>query len=267
MARHNSPHTLVEPDWLLPDDTEESVVGADWHQDAIRTLVYGLRDVAEVDGLPWHVGDQLPLVGPRPDGTPWRPEPDTSVHPTAGPHQRAEIDLRTEGLPTLLIEVLSKTTWQIDLALEPRAGRPRAKAWGYLAVWGVPEYLTFDPLGEFVPGQVRAWKNVGGQIVAWEPGASGRYESVLGVSFKIEGALLRVYDRKGELMTSYSERRALLAERERQLRLERQWAEAERQRAEAERQRAEVEEAARRALQQQVVELEAELRRLRGDQA
>jgi Uma2 family endonuclease len=258
MARHDV--ALIEPEWLLPDDDEESVVGADWHQDAIRTLVYGLRDVAEVDGLPWHVGDQLPLVGPRPDGTLWRPEPDTSVHPTAGPHKRAEIDLRTEGLPALLIEVLSKSTWQLDLALEPREGRPRAKAWGYLALWGVPEYLTFDPLGEFVPEQVRAWKREGGRIVTWEPGPSGRYESALGVSFAIEGSLLRVYDRRGELMRSYSERRVLLAEQERQLRIERQHAEAERQRAADE-------QAERRVLQQQVAEMEAELRRLRGDQA
>ncbi len=235
MARHDVP--LIEPDWLLPDDTEESVVGADWHQDAIRTLVYGLRDVAEVDGLPWHVGDQLPLVGPRPDGTPWRPEPDVSVHPTAGPHQRAEIDLRVEGLPTLLIEVLSKSTWQLDLALEPREGRPRAKAWGYLALWGVPEYLTFDPLGEYVPEQVRAWKREGNRIVAWEPGPSGRYESALGVSFGIEASLLRVYDRQGNQAPLFGERRAQL--------------QAERQ--------------ARRELEQRLLEMEAELRRLRGE--
>jgi len=37
----------------LPDDTEESVVGADWRQEAITNLWSGLRDVARGQGWPW----------------------------------------------------------------------------------------------------------------------------------------------------------------------------------------------------------------------
>src|SRR5205823_2799487 len=72
----------------LPDDTEESIVGADWHQDAISSLRNGLRDVARARSWPWHVGDQLTLVAWHPDGTIWRPKPDLMVHPHAGPTPR-----------------------------------------------------------------------------------------------------------------------------------------------------------------------------------
>ena len=68
----------------LPDDTEESILGADWHQDAISSLRNGLRDVARARSWPWHVGDRLTLVAWHPDGTIWRPKPDIMVHPQAG---------------------------------------------------------------------------------------------------------------------------------------------------------------------------------------
>jgi len=51
-------------------------------------LVVGFRAVARIHALPWHVGDQLTLVGWRPDGKEWRPCPDVSVHATAGPELR-----------------------------------------------------------------------------------------------------------------------------------------------------------------------------------
>jgi hypothetical protein len=77
---------------------------------------------------------------------------------------------------------------------------------------------------------VRAWKRAGGQTVTWEPGPSGRYESVLGVSFGVEGSLLRVYDEQGQPVRFSLEKNTLLKDQARQL-----------------------------------AELEAELRRLRGE--
>lgn len=239
-------------DWLLPDDTEESIVGAEWHQLAIRTLVNALRDVAERAHPTWHVGDQLTLVGPQPDRRRlWRPKPDVLLHPSAGPRLRRELDTRVEGLPALVIEVLSPSTWEQDLSLAVPSRRVQGKAWGYLELWGVPEYLTFDPLEEFVPGQVRAWRRTHGRTVAWEAGTEGRYASELGLSFAVEGPLLRVYDERGQAVPFDLEKGALLAQQDQQL------AQQARQLAE--------EQAARRRMEQRLLELEAELRRLRGD--
>ena len=86
------------PDYSwLHDDMEEDLVGADWHQSAIRTLVTSLRDLARQQGWPWHIGDQLALVGWKPDRTLWWPSPDVSVHPTLGPEDPEEIDVRRIG--------------------------------------------------------------------------------------------------------------------------------------------------------------------------
>jgi Uma2 family endonuclease len=273
---------VTSPGWLLPDDTEESIVGAEWHQLAIRTLVNALRDVAERAHPTWHVGDQLTLLGPQPDRRRlWRPKPDVLIHPGAGPQLRRELDTRTEGLPALVIEVLSPTTWEQDLALEAPSGRVPGKGWGYLELWGVPEYLTFDPRAEFVPGQVRAWRRRQGQTAVWEAGTSGRYESALGVSFAVEGPLLRVYDERGQAVPFDLEKGALLAERDRQLarqgeRLAQQGEQIARQGQELAQQTQQLaaqaqllaeEQAARRQLEQRLWEVEAELRRLRGDDA
>jgi hypothetical protein len=175
-------------------------------------------------------------------------------------------------LPVLVIEVLSPTTWQQDLALEPPARRVRGKAWGYLELWAVPEYLTFDPREEFVPGQVRAWRRVQGRTVTWEPGAGGRYESALGVSFAVEGPLLRVYDEQGQAVPFDLEKSALLAEERAALAAERAALATERAALAAERavrrqleQRLGQQDQQIARLEQRLLELEAELRRPRGD--
>ena len=172
------------------DDTEEDLVGTDWHQDAIRGLRTGLRDLAQRAGLPWHVGDQLTLVAWGSFRTPWRPSPDIMVHPMAGAARRKEMDTRTDGLPALIIEVASESTWRKDVDLRTNGGKARA----YLAL-GVPEYLVFDPLDAYIGGPCRAWRMVEGQIETWDPASDGRYEShTLGIALRPEGALLRVFD-------------------------------------------------------------------------
>ncbi len=243
-----TPLRLLPDDyWHLPDDTEESVVGTEWHQLAMRTLVNALQDVAQRAHPTWHVGDQLTLIGPQPGGHGlWRPKPDVLIHPTAGPQLRRELDTRVEGLPTLVFEVLSPTTWERDLMLEDNPDRPLGKACGYLEMWGVPEYLAFDPQEEFVRGQVRAWKRVAGQTVAWEVGTSGRYESALGVSFAVDGPMLRVYDELGQRVPISLEKNSLLEDQARQLADE---------------------QAAHRETERRLAELEAELRSLRGEGA
>ncbi len=194
----------VAPLWLH-DDSEEDLVGADWHQEAIRVTVFSLRDEAEDTDLPWHVGDQLTLAAWQSNGDPWRPSPDVMVHPRLGPLRRQEIDARTQGLPALVIEVLSKSTAAYDMD---------SKAAGYRAL-GIEEILLFDPLGEFMPERFRGWQRTGNGYQVWRPDAQGRYWSrTLGVGFAAEEALSRVYNRDGRLIPLHSERRRMLAQRE-----------------------------------------------------
>lgn len=182
----------------LPDDTEESILGADQHQDAIRSLCNGLRDVARARHWPWHVGDQLTLVAWHPDGKVWRPKPDIMVHLQAGAAPREEMNAAADGLPALIVEVASPSTYRSDVNVSPPThDRPEAKGFEYLA-WPLPEYLVFDPTVAYLSGQVRAWRVVEGRMQEWQPDAGGRYHSrTLGVAFHPEGFFLRIYDPAG----------------------------------------------------------------------
>jgi len=161
---------VLDYSWLH-DDTEEDMVGADWHQDAIRAIGLALKTLARERQWPWHVGDQLTLIGDVPGRERWSPAPDISVHPTLGPAARRDLDLRVEGPPTLVVEVASPSTWAYDVSLE-RAWRGRrqvGKAYGYLMLLGVTEYLVFDPRQEYL--SARAWRRGGvaarGATTAW----------------------------------------------------------------------------------------------------
>src|SRR6185437_13771540 len=134
------PHRV--DDFWLPDDTEEDLVGADWHQYTIDVVYDGTRDVADLDHLPWHVGNQLTLVGWTPRGV-WRPAPDIAIYPTAGPELRKEMSVKNDGPPTLVVEVASPSTWEYDI------NDVSGKAAGYLGL-GVEYYLVFDPTGELL---------------------------------------------------------------------------------------------------------------------
>ena len=94
----------------LHDDLEEDLVGAEWHQSAIRALATSLKTLAEARHWPWHVGDQVTLVAWKPDTTEWRPAPDIVIYPQLGPEERQEISVRAEGPPALIIEVVSAST-------------------------------------------------------------------------------------------------------------------------------------------------------------
>ncbi|HVC79456.1 MAG TPA: Uma2 family endonuclease [Chloroflexota bacterium] len=235
------------PIWLH-DDTEEDLLGADWHQEAIVRSVDGLLDHAEVEELPWHVGNQLTLVAWRPDGASWRPSPDVMVHPAAGPAPREEMNARTEGLPALVIEVVSKTTWRYDRDLV------RGKAWGYFAL-GIPELLLFDPSGEYLDPPCQGWRLEEGMPQPWLPDGEGRFHSALGVAFQAEGMRLRVLDRQLRPIPFRQERTAAMANHQRELEHQRQI-----QQQELERQRRIIAEREAR-----IQRLEAELAALQGN--
>ena len=182
----------VLPSSWLHDDTEEDLVGADWHQHAIRGAVGGLDDLATIHNLPWHVGDQLTLVATKPDGSPWRPSPDIMLHPQAGRGKRAEMSIADGGVPALIIEVASPTTWKYDVDTR------RGKAWGYLQL-GVPNYLVFDPNADLLGEPCRGWQLSNGVVQPWRPAADGRYYPIgLDISFQPEGDLLRVFGPDGK---------------------------------------------------------------------
>src|SRR5579859_7380513 len=109
----------------LPDDTEESIVGAEWHQDAISSLCNGLREVARTHGWPWHVANQVTFLAWHPDGAPWRPKPDLMVHLQGGAAPREDMSAADDGLPALIIEVASPSTYASDVNVSaPTQRRP-----------------------------------------------------------------------------------------------------------------------------------------------
>lgn len=229
-----------DPDLLadlaeLHDDEEEDLVGADWHQTAIRVANEGLLLAGPERGLPWHVGNQLTTLMGRIGTKEWRPCPDLSVHPTAGHDPVKSFDTRLYGPPLLVIEVASESTWHYDV---------EAKRRSYGRV-GVQEYLVFDPTQEWLGEPVRAWRATPRGLVPWAPGRDGCWHSrVLGISFEPEGMLLRVIDQSGERMPHVSEQARRLRDQARTL----------------DEQTRTLDEQARR-----LAALEAEIRRLRGD--
>ncbi len=190
---------------LLHDDEEEDLVGSDWHQRAIISLYNSLNDLAANTGQPWHVGNQLPLAAWKPNGDPWSPSPDIMIYPDAGPTKRDGMSARDDGLPALIVEVASPSTWRYDV--DAVAG----KAAGYLAL-DVPEYLVFDPTGRFLRPPCRAWRLVGGVARPWQPEPDGRYMShALSIALSPDGDLLRVCDSQNRPIPYDYEKAQILA--------------------------------------------------------
>jgi len=216
----------------LHNDRREDLVGADWHQAAIRVTDEGLLLVGPERGRPWHVGNQLTTLMGKIGEKEWRPSPDISVHPTAGMDPVRSFNTRVHGVPTVVIEVASQRTYRYDLGAKRR----------FYARVGVLEYLVFDPTREWLGTAVKAWHATARGFEAWLPDRDGRWHSrELGISFQVDGMLLRVVDAEGVVMPHIAEFGRLLREQQR---------EADRR----------AEEQARR-----IAELEAELRQHRQD--
>ena len=187
----------------VPDDTEETLVGASPHQDAIYILYDGLLACGPDSGLPWFVGNQLTMIIPRGGGRPsYQPSPDILVHPTLTQSDRSSLDVGRDGPPVLIIEVASPAT------ARERDLNPAAKPGIYAAI-NVLEYLVFDPQEQFIPGLVWARRLGPSGYDLWLPSALGRWESAaLGISFQLIGSRLRIYDQQGRLVPTRRERSA-----------------------------------------------------------
>jgi len=227
--------TYRVPNTLL-SDTEESVVGTSWHQDATSFLVEMVRDVAERRGATWGVCNQIALQGlEHEDGTAYDPRPDVMV--LARPlrsGRMSSITLEEAGVPLFVAEVASRST----------VGNDRGdKRHAYAAI-GVPEYVVFDPDGDLLPDVLRAWRLEGGVYVPWRAEADGWWHSAsLEIALEATRPFLGVRDRDGQRIALPSAVRAHAQ------RLERERAEEARRRAVAEREREE--EARRRAVAEQ----------------
>ncbi len=207
-----------ETDWP-PDDTEESVVGSEYHQHVIDAARDGLRMAADANGSSWRALSQVPLAGfRRRNGTPYPLLPDVFVHPLPNPHPDSgeHLTFAEVGVPLLAIEVLSASTWRQDIDTR------RGKAWSY-ANAGVPAYIIVDHARRYIPQHVRALRLSGRRWVQWRVNAQGRWEdAALGVAFAFEfdGLYLRVRDAAGQLMPLPHEAHALLATKDAQLALQ-----------------------------------------------
>lgn len=200
---------------LFRDDDEETLVGSSSHQGAIVALYEGLGNCGRQRGLPWFIGNQLTVLIPR-EGRkpPLQPSPDILVHPTLAAGHRSSLDVAKDGPPALVIEVVSPATaLDRDLNTDLPIGKP-----GVYAAAGIPEYLVFDPLAEFLPERVRGWRLNPRGSTPWLPDERGHWVSnVLGVSFAPQGPLLRVYDQDGTLMPIYAEAIDTIVAREREI--------------------------------------------------
>ena len=180
-----------------PDDTEESVVGTDLHQKTITNLRLGINECAELardsDGsAPWQALSQVVLLGGRSrDRDDYRTMPDVFVYKRPIDLNRGSLTLALDGPPALIIEVLSESTYAADIDLARGKGYTYAQA-------GVPEYLTIDPVGAFLPERIRAWRLVGGIYHPWLPAANGRWQSKeIGISVGLVGIMATIHAADG----------------------------------------------------------------------
>jgi hypothetical protein len=180
-----------------PDDTEESVVGTDLHQKTITNLRLGINESAELargpeEAAPWQALSQIVLLGcRRANGTEYKTMPDVFVYKRPIDLNRGSLALALDGPPALIIEVLSESTYAMDIDLERGKGFSYAKA-------GVREYLTIDPFGAFLSERIRAWRLVEGAYQPWLPAESGLWRSEeIGISVGLEGVMATIHAANG----------------------------------------------------------------------
>ena len=174
----------------LADDTEERIVGTEWHQEAIGDSAGKLRAAARRRRATWGVCEQVALAGLRhADGRPYDPRPDVMVLAQPLPAGNiSTVALADAGVPLFVIEVASRSTLGDDIGDKRQA---------YEAI-GVPEYLVFDPDGALLEPPILAWRLEDDHFVPWRSDEQGVWHSVaLGLGLRATQPLLTVYDHAG----------------------------------------------------------------------
>jgi hypothetical protein len=213
--RHNvalAPSPSVWP----PDDTEESVLGTNLHQTAILILRTGINEAAAVavpegTAVPWQAGGQTMVRRfQHPDGSAYTTLPDVFVYLHPWDDARRSLNVSEDGAPVLVIEVLSKETYENDLDLV------RGKGYSYRQA-GVREYLTLDPQYRYAPEGGLGWRLDRGEYQPWRRDAGGRWVSrVIPLAFGLEGGRAAVYLPNGHRLLREGEVERTLRERDRQ---------------------------------------------------
>jgi Putative restriction endonuclease len=207
--------TSSRPDQLgtrwPPDDTEESVVGTDWHQLTITNLRLGINEIAQAEAgsgqpVPWQALSQTMITGfRRPDGTRYTTLPDVFIYRKPIARNRLSLSLLRDGPPVLVIEVASDSTYEADLDLAT------GKGWTY-AHAGVQEYLAMDPTGMYLPEPLCGWRLVNGQFQESELDSDGLWWSAgLPLGFGVADGLVAVYNQAHEIQPREGEITARLA--------------------------------------------------------
>jgi Uma2 family endonuclease len=183
------------PAWL-PADTEESVVGTQWHQEATGALATVLREVGRGHGTPWGIARGIALLdtGARyPDGKPYDPKPDVMVLARPLPTgDIAGVSLADVGIPLFIGEVASKSTLGNDMGFKKDV---------YEFV-GVPEYIVFDATGSLIAPALHAWRLEKGAYVPWVADDDGWWRSCsLGIGFQPTQPFLTIRDREGRQLS------------------------------------------------------------------
>ena len=209
LARMNQP----EMRWP-PNDTEESVVGTDWHQTTIMNIRWGINEIAQAEAqpgepVPWQASGQIVITGfSRRDLSPYSVLPDIFVYRKPFARERQSLSLRRDGAPLLIVEVVSESSSDTDLDLS--AG----KGWTY-AYAGVQEYVVLDPSGLYMEAPLCAWYLVDGryQEAAVDPaGIWWSRQLSLGIGFP--DGQMAVYDRAGRRQLREGEISSYVAQQE-----------------------------------------------------
>ncbi|MBI3929598.1 MAG: Uma2 family endonuclease [Armatimonadetes bacterium] len=160
---------------------EETVTESDWHFEAQEALRFalknryvGARDVYIASNMfvYYEEGDKDKKVSP-----------DTFVVLGVPRRRHKSYRIWEEGQPPAVVfEFTSESSKVTD--------RGTKKA--IYEIMGVKEYFLFDPLGEYIPGQLKGYRAEGGELLP----LVGRelVSEVLGIRLKPDGFLLRVYD-------------------------------------------------------------------------
>jgi len=177
---------MYQPDLRWPpDDTEESVVGTDWHQTTITNLRLGINEIARAamhkgEPLPWQASGQIMITGlRRHDGSLYQVLPDVFIYRKPFERGRQSLSLRRDGPPALIVEVASESTYEADLDLD------EGKGWTYARA-AVQEYVVVDPSGLYMEAPLCAWCLVNGHYQEMPLDAEGIWRSrdlPLGIGF------------------------------------------------------------------------------------
>lgn len=208
---------LVVPEWLQ-EDTEESVMGTQWHQEVIDALATMIGEAGRRYGAGWAVARGITLLGTGaryPDGKPYDPKPDVMALARPLPAGNvAGVSLADVGVPLFIAEVASKSTMGNDIG-------PKKDVYESVRV---PGYIVFDPTGDLIEPALHAWRLDGDRYVPWTADADGWWRSAsLDIAFQPAHPFMTVRDRDGQaidLPSRVYEREARLRESEARLREE-----------------------------------------------